>query len=77
MGHDRSRPPPKEDDEEEDPVDKMLDKSGCKELHFAVQVSLYSVYIITLSDCIFNVASDFCVWFKQTVSLQRRQICYR
>jgi len=48
MGHDRSRPPPKEDDEEEDPIDKMLDKSGCKELHFAVQVSLSSAYI----DCI-------------------------
>ena len=74
MGHDRSRPPPKEDDEEEDPVDKMLDKSGCKELHFAVQVSLSSVYIITLSDCIFNVASDFCVWFKQIPKREHRPL---
>ncbi|XP_076100609.1 uncharacterized protein LOC143069723 [Mytilus galloprovincialis] len=37
MGHDRSRPKPKEDDEEEDPVDKMLTKTGCKELHYLVQ----------------------------------------
>lgn len=39
MGHDRSRPKPKEDDEEEDPVDKMLTKTGCKELHYLVQVT--------------------------------------
>lgn len=68
MGHDRSRPPPKEDDEEEDPIDKMLDKSGCKELHFAVQVSLSRAYIIY-----FNVASDFCVWFKQIPKREQGQ----
>ena len=34
-GHDRSRP---EVVDEEDPLEKMLTKTGCIELHYAVQV---------------------------------------
>lgn len=37
-GHDRSRPQTN-NDEVEDPLEKMLDKTGCKELHYLVQVS--------------------------------------
>jgi len=33
--HDRSRKP--EEEEEEDPVIKMISKTGCLELHYAVQ----------------------------------------
>ena len=42
MGHDRSRPTQNDDGEVDDPLDKMLDKTGCKELHYAVQVMLIS-----------------------------------
>ncbi|KAL5008549.1 hypothetical protein ScPMuIL_014130 [Solemya velum] len=35
MGHDRTRRPAEDDDD--DPVEKMLNKSGCGELHYAVQ----------------------------------------
>ncbi|KAJ7997411.1 hypothetical protein DPEC_G00228700 [Dallia pectoralis] len=36
--HDRSsRPSPNADQEEEDPVDKMISRTGCGELHYAVQ----------------------------------------
>ncbi|XP_013777141.1 cytochrome c oxidase assembly factor 4 homolog, mitochondrial-like [Limulus polyphemus] len=39
MGHDRTRRPQLniEDEEEDDPVEKMLKKTGCLELHYAVQ----------------------------------------
>ena len=41
MGHDRSRPKPAEDDdEEEDPVETMIKKTGCLELHYQVQVQI-------------------------------------
>ena len=36
MKHDRSRRPQSED--EEDPVENMIKKTGCIELHYAVQV---------------------------------------
>ncbi|XP_046545298.1 cytochrome c oxidase assembly factor 4 homolog, mitochondrial-like [Haliotis rubra] len=35
-GHDRSRRP-SEEEEEDDPVETMLKKTGCAELHYAVQ----------------------------------------
>lgn len=35
-GHDRSRRP--NDEEEDDPVEAMLKRTGCAELHYAVQV---------------------------------------
>ena len=38
FAHDRSRPQ-KKDDDEEDPLEKMLEKTGCLEQHYAVQVS--------------------------------------
>ena len=36
MKHDRSRRP--QVDDEEDPVENMIKKTGCIELHYAVQV---------------------------------------
>lgn len=39
-GHDRSRPQTNNEEEIEDPLEKMLDKTGCKELHYLVQVSI-------------------------------------
>ncbi|XP_076360327.1 uncharacterized protein LOC143252299 [Tachypleus tridentatus] len=40
MGHDRTRRPQhniEDDEEEDDHVEKMLKKTGCLELHYAVQ----------------------------------------
>ena len=36
MGHDRSKQMPLDDDED-DPVDKMIKKTGCLEKHYKVQ----------------------------------------
>ncbi|XP_041353660.1 cytochrome c oxidase assembly factor 4 homolog, mitochondrial-like [Gigantopelta aegis] len=36
LGHDRTRRP-KEEDDDEDPVDSMINRTGCAELHWAVQ----------------------------------------
>ncbi|XP_035621767.1 cytochrome c oxidase assembly factor 4 homolog, mitochondrial [Oncorhynchus keta] len=35
--HDRSRRPGDQDQDEEDPVDQMISRTGCGELHYAVQ----------------------------------------
>lgn len=37
--HNRTRQP-SEDDEEDDPLDRILKKSGCADLHYKVQVDL-------------------------------------
>lgn len=51
--HNRTRQP-SEDDEEDDPLDRILKKSGCADLHYKVQVNdlfsfVYQELITTLS----------------------------
>lgn len=42
--HNRTRQP-SEDDEEDDPLDRILKKSGCADLHYKVQVDLNQNFI--------------------------------
>ncbi|XP_077869185.1 uncharacterized protein LOC102809848 [Saccoglossus kowalevskii] len=42
VGHGRSRKAPHaDDDEEEDPVETLLDKTGCAKYHYAVQDCMF------------------------------------
>lgn len=42
--HNRTRQP-SEDDEEDDPLDRILKKSGCADLHYKVQVDLNECFL--------------------------------
>ncbi len=45
FGHNYTRPQSKpSDDEIEDPLELMLNKTGCKELHFELQVITFLFY---------------------------------
>lgn len=57
--HDRSR---KDDDDEDDPVDQMISRTGCAELHYAVQECMAEhqdwrvcqKQVQTFKDCMMN-----------------------
>ena len=46
MGHDRTRKQV-EEDEEEDPVEKMIKKTGCIDLHYKTQVQIL-IYFLSI-----------------------------
>ena len=50
--HDRSRKVL--DDEEEDPVENMIKKTGCLELHYKVQVQIFIVRYSKETGSVFN-----------------------
>ena len=63
--HDRTRP---EVVDEEDPVEKMLMKTGCIDLHYAVQVVLFDRHKLIADDMTRQVASLLCLICSTSIS---------
>ena len=60
MGHDRSPRTKPTDDEEEDPLETMLKKTGCIDLHYKVQVAHIHEFNICRLGIDLTICRDAC-----------------